>query len=472
MAEKKRIIIIGAGPTGLATAYQLIKLKSADRYEVIIYEIDNQPGGISKTLTYKGYRFDLGGHRFFTKFPEINRFYHQFLGKEMLKRNRLSRIYYDNKFYNYPLSLINALNNLGALRSILILGSWIKRQIKPYNQEINFKQWVSNRFGDRLFEIFFKSYTEKVWGIPTTKLSADWAIQRIQNFNLLKAVANAVFKTTGGAKTIISWFYYPKYGPGKLYDQLVKKLTKQNVKIKFRHELSELEIKNNRVIRVKLINLANKTSFWEKADYLISTMPLNQLAIKLKLTNKIKDLKQLSFRGFITVNLIVKANPFPDQWIYIHDPKVKVGRIQNFRNWSPYMVKPGGKQTPIALEYFASENDNLWRQSDQKLIKLASQELTKIGLIKKEEIVDGFVYRIRNAYPVYKMGYKKIVDQIKNNLQRFKNVYPCGRGGLFRYNNQDHSMLTGFMVAKNIIADNHHLDVWQVNDSNEYLETK
>jgi len=472
MAEKKRVVIIGAGPAGLAAAYQLNKLKALDQYEVIIYEMDNQAGGICKTLNYKGYRFDLGGHRFFTKFPEIDRFYRKFLGKEMLKRNRLSRIYYDNRFYNYPLSLINALTNLGFSRSIFILGSWIKRRIKPYTKEVNFKQWVSNRFGDRLFEMFFKSYTEKVWGISTTKLSADWAAQRIQNFDLIKAVINAIFKTTSGAKTIISWFYYPKHGPGRLYDQLTDKLLKKGVKIKLNHELSELRIKNNRVVEVKLTNLTNNTSFWQKTDYLVSTMPLNQLAIKLGLISKIKKLKQLSFRGFITVNLIVKANPFPDQWIYVHDPKVKVGRIQNFRNWSPYMVKPGENKTPIALEYFASETGSLWLQPDKELIKLAGQELAEIGLIKEEEIVDGFVYRVKNAYPVYEMGYEKTVNQIKDNLKRFKNVYPCGRGGLFRYNNQDHSMLTGFMVAKNILANNHDLDVWQVNESSEYLEAK
>lgn len=468
---KKKVVIIGAGPAGLATAYEFVKQKKTQDFELIIFEMDNQVGGLAKTLEYKGYRFDIGGHRFYTKFKQIDDFYKKFLGKDMLKRTRLSRIYYNGKFYDYPLSAANALKNLGIRQSIKICISWLGRQIKKHKSEKTFDEWVSNRFGDELFKIFFKSYTEKVWGIPTSKLSADWAAQRIQNFNLLIAIVNAVFKINPGAKTIIKHFYYPKYGPGMLYAKMQKLLEQNGIKIYFGHEVIKIIKRANKITAVVVKNDKGRTKTI-KVDYLVSTMPFDKLILALNpppdLARKVKKLK---FRNFITVNLIVKSNLFPDQWIYIHDPTVKVGRIQNFRNWSPFMAKKGSKNTPIGMEYFTSEGDELWHKKDNELIKLAKKEIVKIGLLQPQDIVDAFVYRVKNAYPIYNFNYKTPLNHAKRYVNQFPNLYLCGRGGLFRYNNQDHSILTGFFVAKDIIGGKHKHDVWSVGEEG-YLEAK
>jgi protoporphyrinogen oxidase len=469
--KKIEVIVIGAGPAGLAAAYELTKLDKDKKYKITILEKDTQVGGLAKTLKFKGYRFDLGGHRFYTKFPEIDKFYKTFLGKEMLKRDRLSRIYYQRKFYNYPLSATNALKNLGLMKAEKIFLSWLKRQFHRYKNEQTFDEWVSNRFGDELFKIFFKSYTEKVWGIKTSKLSADWASQRIQNFNLLRAVFEAIFKIHSGSKTTITKFYYPKLGPGMLYESLKEKILKKGVNVIFGREVEGFEIKNKK-IQALIVKKAGKT---EKitADIVISTLPFNKLVLYLKPDFRLKkQIKNLRFRNFITVNLIIKSNPFPDQWIYIHEPEVKVGRIQNFRNWSPYMKNPTGDNTPIGMEYFCGEGDFLWNLSDKQLLTLAKKELREIGLIKDEtEVIEGFVYKVENAYPIYDVDYQTPYISSRKFIEEFDNLYLCGRGGLFRYNNQDHSILTGFYVARNIVAGINKYNVWDVG-GDDYLEDK
>lgn len=469
---KTKVVIIGAGPAGLATAYELIRNDKQKRFEILILESDFQVGGLSKTIEYKGYRFDLGGHRFYTKFPEINTFYKTFLSKQMLIRKRLSRIYYRGKFYNYPLSAMNALKNLGLQESLNIFSSWAIRQFKKYPDEKTFNAWVANRFGDKLFQIFFKSYTEKVWGIPTSKLSADWAAQRIQDFNLIKALSEAIFKISSGSKTTVTQFYYPKLGPGMLYERLKTKIVKEGVKIYFNQQVSSFHLEKNKISAV-IVKTKNNKLRQISADLVVSTMPFNQLLSYLNPPVQIKrQIQHLKFRNFITVNLIINSNPFPDQWIYIHEPNVKVGRIQNFKNWSPYMVKPNENKTPIGMEYFCNIDDPLWSMSDQQLLDMAQEEIVKIGLVQHSDIIDGFVCRVQNAYPVYQFNYQKPLKSAKRYISKFENLYLCGRGGLFRYNNQDHSILTGFYVARNIISGNKNNDVWSINEDDNYLERK
>lgn len=470
---KKTVVIIGAGPAGLATAYEFVKQQKTNDFRIILFEKETSVGGISKTLDYKGYKFDIGGHRFYTKFPEINAFYQEYLGKDMLVRKRLSRIYYGNKFYSYPLSAGEALRNLGIMRTGKIILSWLKRQIIPFPEEKNFDQWVSNRFGDELFKTFFKSYTEKVWGINTSQLSADWAAQRIENFNLFKALMNALFKINTDSKTIIKSFYYPKYGPGMLYNKMKEYLEKANVEIYLQQQAIGLKRKGNHISQVLIKDIKKNKIQIYPIDYLVSTMPFNQLVLACSPPSNLKKLIQkLKFRNLICVYLLTRQNPFPDQWIYIHDPKVYVGRIQNFRNWSPYMVKTGGSYTPIAMEYFTNANDSLWKKPDSELIDLAKTEIDSIHLLDKKNIMDAFVLRSENVYPIYDYDYQLPLKSSIEFINNFQNLYLCGRGGLFRYNNQDHSILTGFYTARNIIEGNRKYNVWKVNEKNDYLETK
>lgn len=466
--HKKKVVIIGAGPAGLATAYELCKSKR-DQFEIIIFESDSQTGGLSKTLLYQGLRFDLGGHRFYTKIPEIQKLYRGILDKDMLRRQRLSRIYYDGKYFQYPLSVINTLKNLGPKRSGSIILSWLKRSLNRHQNEKTFQQWVSNRFGDELFKTFFKSYTEKVWGVSTDDLSADWASQRIQNFSLPRAVFNALFKINPGAKTVITTFHYPKYGPGMFYDKIVHKMG-SHVTLHLSHEVVGLEHAKNNVTHVLVKTTASKKVKRVRADYVVSTMPFQKLVKQLKPPRTlVHEMKSLTFRSLITVNLILKSNPFPDQWIYVHDPRVKVGRIQNFQNWSPFMRDEIHNRTPIGMEYFSNEGDVLWKMSDAKLLQQAKKELVKLKLAKASDIVDGFVYRVKDAYPVYNFDYQAPLAKAKDYLNTFDNVYVCGRGGMFQYNNQDHSIYSGFLTARNIVANRRTFDVWSINDSG-YLE--
>lgn len=472
LSHKQKVIIIGAGPAGLACAYEFYRQNKLKYYNIEIFESDSQVGGISKTIKFKGYFFDVGGHRFFSKIPEVNRMFQKILKHNLLIRKRSSSIYYNRKFYKYPLSFFNVIQNLGIADSINITFSWIKRQFSKFRIEDTFEKWVINRFGDKLFYMFFKTYTEKVWGISTKKISSNWAAQRIENFNLMKALINAVLKLNLNSKTIIEKFNYPKYGPGMFYEKIAKILTRHGVKINLRHSVVGINRKDNFIRGVVIKNNDTNNIQSINSDYVISTMPFNKAVGLLKPKSNLKNLiKKIQFRSFISVNLIIKSNPFNDQWIYIHDPNVKVGRIQNYRNWSPFMAA-NQSGSPVGMEYFTNVNDNLWIMNNSDLIKLATNEITKIGLINNNDVIDGFVHRVEYAYPIYNQGYQKIVNYGKGFLGDINNFYTCGRGGLFRYNNQDHSILTGLYVARNIICGNRNFDVWLVNEKEEYIETK
>ncbi len=465
------VLIAGAGPAGLTAAYELSKLG----LNPTVLEADDQVGGLSRTVNYRGYRFDIGGHRFFSKVPLINQLWEEMLREDFLVRPRLSRIYYRQKYFDYPLKAANALAGLGPIEAMLIGLSYTKARMFPQADETNFEQWVVNRFGERLYEIFFKTYTEKVWGIPCNEISADWAAQRIKNLSLREAIKNALFGSGRAADgqvitTLIDQFNYPRFGPGQMWERCKDLLasrgheTVQGVKVeRLRHRHGKVECMYGTSSNGETVELG--------ADHFISTMPLRELILALDPPPPEKVLQAanyLRYRDYLTVVLMVKREEiFPDNWIYIHAPEVKMGRIQNYKNWSPVMV-PDSSRTSLGLEYFLWEKDEEWEWSQDRLIKLGIEECTRIGLIEPSEVEDGTVVRMKKAYPVYDQHYTESVDIIRNYLETFANLQTVGRNGLHRYNNQDHSMLTAVYAARNIVGEKN--DVWSVNTEMEYHE--
>lgn len=465
---KKRVTIIGAGPAGLACAWHLLTNDKKKQFSVSVFEKESQVGGLAKTLVFKGYRFDIGGHRFYTKYPQVQKIYDSLLGSHMLVRKRLSRIYYRGIYFKYPLEIADVLKKIGFPHATKMLISYINRQFHRHRTEDNFTHWVENRFGDELFNVFFKSYTEKVWGVPTEQLSAKWAQQRIQNFSLPKAALNAFFKNNPfGVRTIISRFLYPKKGPGMFYEVLAQKIKKAGGNVLLSSEVTGIETAGKSVQALFVKHKGTKRNI--PIDSLVSTMPLTNLLHFLapsKQTRSVTD--RLSFRSFLTVNCIVAGNPFPDNWIYIHDPSVRVGRIQNFFNWSPHMSR-NARYVPISLEYFCTENDAYWNKKDKELITIALQEAKVLGLFDKKDVKHAFVHRVEDAYPVYNLDYEKPLKIALSYLQSFKNLSIAGRGGLFRYNNMDHSIFTGINVANAIISGG-SVNSSSLIDDNRYLE--
>lgn len=465
-------MIVGAGPAGLSAGYDL-----AAHYNVNILEQDPKyVGGISRTVEYHGYRFDIGGHRFFSKNAEVANFWDHILGEDLLVRRRLSRIYYESKFYDYPLKPANTFRNLGLLNTTLCIADYLKAQALPKRQVTTFEDWVINHFGERLYQMFFKAYTEKVWGVSCDEISADWAAQRINGLNLWTAIKNA-FRAQGNSgkntviKTLVDEFRYPKLGPGMLWEAVVKDLTAMGGKVWMGHKVVRLQHEHGRVTVVESLNLQKKFSTFA-SDYVISSMSLRSLVrgLRPRLPDAvIAAAEALQYRDFLTVALIVDhPDLFPDNWIYVHDPRVKVGRIQNFKNWSPYMV-PNPETTCLGLEYFCFEGDSLWNASDADLIQLATREISQTGLLKSARVIDGKVVRVPKAYPVYDDQYKKHVAIVVEELRHVAaNVQIVGRNGMHRYNNQDHAMMTGFLAARNILGD--HYNLWAVNGDAEYLE--
>ena len=468
----KKIAIIGAGPAGLTAAYLLGKAKQ----EVVVFEKDPQyVGGISRTETYKGYSFDIGGHRFFSKSKEVEDFWSEILSDEMLERPRSSRIYYNHKFFAYPLAAFEALRKLGIIQSTLCVLSYLQAKISPVKNPTNFEDWVVNQFGRRLFNIFFKTYTEKVWGIPCNEISADWAAQRIKGLSLSSAIWNALFKPTAKGsdkdkiiKTLIDSFRYPKKGPGMMWERCVEKSEALGVKVEMNTGIKEIHLTDGKW-SVKTSNGNTLGGF----DYVLSSAPMRELIASTypRFPEKAFTASQnLSYRDIITVVLICKdEDAFTDNWIYIHDPNVKVGRIQNFKSWSPYMV-PDQSMACYGLEYFCFEGDGMWTSSNETLIALAKKEIEEIGLTKQSAVVDGYVVRQPKAYPVYDHSYKANVEAVREALKDYPGLYLVGRNGMHKYNNQDHSMMTAMLAAKNIIAGNDLYDLWNVNEDAEYHE--
>ena len=469
-----RVVIMGAGPAGLTAAYELHRLGVP---ATVVERDDRYVGGIARTVEHRGFRFDIGGHRFFSKNQEIEDLWTEILGEDMLTCQRLSRIYYRGRYFDYPLKAANALRNLGLAETLRCLGSYAKARLHPVPEPRSLEDWVSNQFGRRLFEIFFKSYTEKVWGMSTSELSADWAAQRIKGLDLGQAVKGALLPRRRPAqrsaviKTLIDRFRYPRLGPGQMWERVAEILAESGRPVLMGETVERIVHAGGRVRHVVTRSPAGAAR--ELAgEAFVSSLPVRSLIGRLDppppaVVRQAAD--SLRYRDFLTVALMVdRKEVFPDNWIYIHDPGVKVGRIQNFKNWSPAMV-PDPDQTCLGLEYFCFEGDGLWSASDADLIQLARRELEQLGICRSQEVFDGAVVRQQKAYPVYDDTYQASLRLIRDYLQQLPNLHLAGRNGMHKYNNQDHSMMTALLVARNIGLGS-DFDPWRVNADAEYHE--
>jgi protoporphyrinogen oxidase len=473
------VLIIGAGPAGLTASYLLSK---ANISVTVIEKNPSLVGGISRTEKYKEFLFDIGGHRFFSKSKEVVDLWKEILPNDFIERPRLSRIFYGKKYYSYPLKPFEALTNLGIVTSSLCVLSYMWAKLFPIKNPKSFHDWVRNQFGERLFLVFFKTYTEKVWGMSCDEISADWAAQRIKGLSLGSAISNALFsglrknKRAPGKpviKTLIDTFRYPRLGPGMLWDAAANKTIAQGGTLHMGTSTQKYEWSDHsKRWMVTATNALGETVQYT-SKHLISSAPLSELTSQIHPPPSTQgNGLQLRYRDFITVALIAKnSDDFPDNWIYIHDPSVKVGRVQNFRSWSPEMV-PDPNLTCLGLEYFCFEGDGLWTMNDQELINLAKREINQIGLIKADSIIDGVVVRQPKAYPVYDDHYRDHVLAIRREFEsKYPTLHLVGRNGMHKYNNQDHAMMTAMLTVQNILAGKRKFDIWNVNEDAEYHES-
>ena len=477
-SEQTEVVVLGAGPAGLTAAYLLSKAG----HPVIVLEADpTYVGGISRTVEYRGFLFDIGGHRFFSKSQEVESLWKELLPADMLERPRSSRIFYRGRFFSYPLKAVEALYKLGIWESIRCVASYIKVRFSPVRDPKNFEEWVTNQFGARLFSIFFRTYTEKVWGMSCREISADWAAQRIKGLSLAKAVLTSLtpkFRNTKDrqhvVKTLIDTFRYPRRGPGMLWTATAEKIRAYGGQVVLNRTVSALsydatEQKWNVVARSHEGQLHTFV-----ASHVISSIPIRTLLPIVSPQANASALDaagRLKYRDFITVALIlIDKGTLSDNWIYIHDPSVKVGRIQNFKSWSPEMI-PDPALNCYGLEYFCFEGDELWQMPDADLIRLATEELVKVGLAAYADVRDGCVIRQPKAYPVYDDEYKTHIKSVRSELaQHYPNLHLVGRNGMHRYNNQDHAMMTAMLCVRNILAKKQLYDLWAVNEDAEYHE--
>lgn len=462
------IYILGAGPAGLAAAYQLTKQGQS----VVVIERDSKVGGLAKSIEYQGFILDYGPHRFFTKVAPVLKLWNEVLSSDQVTVNRLTRIYYSGKYFSYPLKAFNALLTLGVFESFKIVTSYIKVKLFPNRRPKNFAQWVTNQFGKRLFEIFFEAYTEKLWGIPCTQISADWSAQRIKGLSLLSAVRKALLSNNGKVKSLIEQFQYPRLGSGQLYEKISDYLRRYNQLVLLNTEVVRVDHENFKVTKIKLRN--RKTGVEEVVNCagVISSIPLSLLVQQINSPappEVIAAAKSLKFRNTILVYLIVESgNLFPDNWLYINEPSVQLGRVTNFANWSPEML-PNQNQTPLCCEYWCNFDQPMWTKPEDELWMQAEQELRKIGLLHNEVVSSRLVVRLPRTYPIYAGNYKAALAEIQSYLKQFQNLQLIGRYGSFKYNNQDHSLLMGILAAENILTPGKH-DLWSVNSDSEYQE--
>lgn len=472
------VAIIGAGPAGLTAAYLLTKAG----YSVTVLEKDPvYVGGISRTVEHQGFRFDIGGHRFFSKSKEVVDLWNEILPNDFIERPRMSRIYYGGKFYSYPLRAFEALWNLGIWKSTLCMASYARWRLFPNKEVKSFEDWVVNQFGHKLYSIFFKTYTEKVWGMPCDEMSADWAAQRIKGLSLGKAVFDGLKRSLGlnkkpndgmATKTLLETFRYPRKGPGMMWEAARDRVIEGGNHILTDHTLKALSF-NDTTQRWTVQATHRGEIVTVNAAHVISSAPMRELAGRIQpLPQTIPAAMDLNYRDFLTVALMIRSEDlFPDNWIYIHDPSVQVGRVQNFRSWSPEMV-PDPDIACVGLEYFCFEGDGLWASSDEDLIALATRELAHLGLVQAEAVVGGAVVRQEKAYPVYDESYRNNVDLLRRELEaRYPTLHLVGRNGMHRYNNQDHAMMTAMLTVRNIQAGERVYDVWNVNEDAEYHES-
>jgi protoporphyrinogen oxidase len=470
VSDRDPVVVIGAGPAGLTAAYEILRRGG----NVVVYESDDVVGGISRTVERDGWRFDIGGHRFFTKVPEVEAFWHEILSPEdFLLRPRMSRIYYDGKYFDYPLKASNVLRNLGPLEAVLCVLSYARSKVRPPKDQTNYEGWLVARFGWRLYRKFFKTYTEKVWGVPVNLMPADWAAQRVKSLTLGKAIVNAFLpnRNQKDITSLIEEFQYPKFGPGMMWERCAELVQSRGGRLELRHRVASIVLDGGKAIGVEVVDPSGVKSF-QAASHVISTMPMAQLVDAVAPAAPEPVLRAghgLHYRDFLTVALVVpKDQAFPDNWIYIHASEVKVGRIQNFGSWSPYLVKEG--KTCLGLEYFVFEGDELWTSTDAALIERGKKELEYLKLVSDVHLIeDGFVVRMPKAYPYYDATYRQNVQTVVDYLaQAAPNVHLVGRNGMHKYNNQDHSMFTAMLTVDNIYGGHH--DIWAVNVEEEYHE--
>jgi protoporphyrinogen oxidase len=470
VSENAPVVVIGAGPAGLTAAYELGKAGAP----AVVLEASDTVGGISRTVERDGWRFDIGGHRFFTKVPEVESLWHEILpDEEFLLRPRMSRIYYRGKLFDYPLKATNALGNLGILEAIRCVLSYALVRVRPPKDQSHFEGWVAARFGWRLYRIFFKTYTEKVWGVSATAIQADWAAQRIKNLSLLSAVKNALLpkRNQKDIASLIEEFQYPKLGPGLMWERCAEHVERLGGAVLYDAPVTTIERDEAGAVSVSANTPDGPLRL--ETDEVISSMPISELVRAFDPpapAEVIAAADDLRYRDFLTVALVVpEAFSFPDNWIYIHSPGVRVGRVQNFGSWSPYLVKDG--RTCLGLEYFVNEGDDVWNTPDDELIALAQKEISELGLVTGDVFETGYVVRQHKAYPVYDEHYKRNVEVIRAWLQEaVPNVHPVGRNGMHRYNNADHSMLTAMLTVQNILGAQPAHDIWSVNVEEDYHE--
>ncbi len=530
MKRKKIAIIIGAGPAGLTAAYELVKKTDI---KPIIYEMSEHIGGIARTVNYKGNRLDIGGHRFFSKSERVMEWWQNILplqgthsddelelkisyhnqdrkqrltkdgpdpdkvDKVMLIRKRLSRIYYLRKFFDYPVSLnLNTLINLGLFRIVRIILSYIKARLFPRKHEISLEDFLINRFGGELYHTFFKDYTEKVWGVSCSKISAEWGAQRIKGLSVTKTVMHA-FKNIikkdssisqkSGETSLIERFLYPKYGPGQLWEEVAKTIIEKGGSLYSNHKVIKIHIKDNKLSGVSIRNETTGEVSKQDGDYFFSTMPIKDLikSIENDVPPDVAHIAQgLVYRDFITVGMLLTKlkiknisdtqtvnDIIPDNWIYIQEKEVSVGRLQIYNNWSPYMVKDP-KRVWLGLEYFCNEGDELWNKSDEEFIDFAINELAEIDIIEKKDVIDSTIIRMPKTYPAY-LGTYNDLHIIRDFTDKFENLFLIGRNGMHKYNNQDHSMLTAMTAVENIINNiTENGNIWAINTEDTYIEEK
>jgi protoporphyrinogen oxidase len=479
MSERQhKAIIIGAGPAGLTAAYELAK----HRQPVLVLEADPKyVGGISRTVTYNGFRFDIGGHRFFSKSREVEDLWTEILGPDMLDRPRSSKIYYRGQFYSYPLKPFDALSKLGIIESSLCMLSFAKARAFPTKDPRSFEDWVVNQFGQRLFNIFFKTYTEKVWGMSCKEISADWAAQRIKGLSLGSAIKNALLPQrkpkdrSQVVKTLIDTFRYPRRGPGMMWEACADRVRALGGDVMMGCRVNSCRFDAASHTWIVTVRKSDGSEEQFRGEHVISSMPIRELIAELEpqLPAQARDAAEsLRYRDFLTVGLILRErNRFNDNWIYIHDPGVQMGRVQNYKSWSPEMV-PDANCACYGLEYFCFEGDGLWAAADADLIAMATKELQQVGLADAGDVLDGCVIRQPKAYPVYDDGYKTHVGTVRRALDTYcPNLHLVGRNGMHKYNNQDHAMMTALLAARNILAGNMKYDVWAVNQDAEYHES-
>lgn len=501
--NKKKVIIVGAGPAGLSAAYYILKESGSD-VQLIILEESGYIGGISRTYNYNGNRIDIGGHRFFTKSDEIKKFWSEIFtfpddgsnalkehiqndDKCFLKRKRVSRIYFKKNFFEYPVKCtLSTFINFGIIDSLKIIFGYLYSCIYK-RKEKSLEDFYINRFGLQLYKCFFEDYTTKVWGLHPSKISSEWGSQRIKGLSLFKCVQNymnrCINKKNKIETSLIEEFLYPKYGPGQFYEEVARKIVDMGGKIIFNNRVEKFNFDNSRIVSVQAIDKENYKHIYN-CDYIFSSMPIKDLILgfNCKVDDRIKNIAcELPYRDFITVGLLVKKltvmNKFennkliPDCWIYVQDKSVNLGRIQIFNNWSPYMVRDYNNSVFLGLEYFCSENDDLWNMQDKDFVNMAADELYRIGFINKNDVLDSIVIRMKKAYPSYFGSYKYFAE-LRKYINSIENLYCIGRNGQHRYNNMDHSAMTGIEAAKLMIKGGNKDSLWDINTEKDYHEIK